>query len=36
MVEGIEEIGGKPNVKTLFEPEVLVDRQVVIPRARPD
>src|ERR1041385_1785508 len=36
MVEGIEEIGGKANVKTLFEPKVLVDRQVVVPRARPD
>ena len=36
MVESIEEIRGKANVKTLSEPEVLVDRQVVIPPARPD
>src|SRR5262245_8242026 len=36
MVERIKEIGGKANVKTFFEPEVLVDRQVVIPPARPN
>ena len=36
MVEGIEEVGRKPDVKPLLDLEVLVDRQVVIPGARAD
>jgi len=36
MVEGIEEVGGKANVKPLPDLEVLVNREVVVPPAWPD
>ena len=36
MIEGVEEVGGKAKVKPFADLEVLVSREVVIPRTRPD